>query len=781
MSRSRPLRLLLAAALTAGLAGACGAEEADAELGVGDLRGLYPAPAPPVATATELPGEAAYASSAGLLAGGGSVSADADGTTLLATDRGLVAYDPTTHEERWRTDVAGGVCALSEVVDGRVALLLDARGTYGRCDRVGVVDVDRGALRWSRPLGDAEYLFDRSVALGRDRVYAGGECGAVLTFAVDSGAPRTPLLARDEVCGHANAMAGGVVALYEDGETPDTPDDAGTGWIPPYDGAARLRVLDAADGSERWSTTVERRGADLHGIVSAEPLVLDVSQRGHRTMRRYGPGGRFLGHLGAQLGPSDGFTVVARSDDVLVGTYEAIGGYRAYDLRTGQELWRVPTTDRWLAGADDDGLVWTQPARVRGDPDGPTWAIQSQVVRTSATDPADAVLVGALPGDDVTAGSVLGDDLLVRDAGRTEVLPLGAGVGPAPEPWTYAAGAVPWADGDVRPDGLADVCASVGRGALATVGLRTDLPAPADCHWLETADPAYLDAELQVDVEAVAPEAGIEGSQEAVTAADAARARYDHTHRRWPDLTGLGDAARTRTTQSADARRSSAGVEVLAGNVVVRVGARVEAQISDTLDGVVPAADLQRVVTRVAEDVLADLDLPGATPDLPGAGAPGPVGAAPDVCRLLADALPAAVPADRRTDLSAGDAVSTCRWEVPSGRSGTSLTVTAFAVPAARVADRQGRVRSAVAVARGLPGAGERYPAGGAGAYFSDTSDPGEYVSQVLTLRRANLVVTVDGTAFEEPLPTDLEADLVRVGRRVLDGASRDVPDATRR
>ncbi len=357
-------------------------------------------------------------------------------------------------------------------------------------------------------------------------------------------------------------------------------------------------------------------------------------------MRRYGPGGRFLGHLGAQLGPSDGFTVVARSGDVLVGTYEAIGGYRAYDLRTGQELWRVPTTDRWLAGADDDGLVWTQPARVRGDPDGPTWAIQSQVVRTSATDPADAVLVGALPGDDVTAGSVLGDDLLVRDAGRTEVLPLGAGVGPAPEPWTYAAGAVPWADGDVRPDGLADVCASVGRGALATVGLRTDLPAPADCHWLETADPAYLDAELQVDVEAVAPEAGIEGSQEAVTAADAARARYDDTHRRWPDLTGLGDAARTRTTQSADARRSSAGVEVLAGNVVVRVGARVEAQISDTLDGVVPAADLQRVVTRVAEDVLADLDLPGATPDLPGAGAPGPVapprtsaGSSPTRCR----------------------------------------------------------------------------------------------------------------------------------------------------
>lgn len=603
MTPARAVAALLAATLAGGLLTGCGRVDDALEVasGTADLGSLYPEPSPALEPVLTAPGDSLQGGDS-LLPGPVEVASDGE-VTVVVRDEQLTAYDSSSREVLWRTRVPEVVCGTSGMVNGHLALLADDAPGFADCGQVWLVDATDGEVRWRRDLGDALGVRRPGVALTPATVYAAGACSEVRRFDVGDGDVLPPLGDTGD-CGTSWALDDTALAsarALEGGRTGFT-----------------LDVEDAVTGRRLARDTFVPDDGRVGTVLTTDPLVVQVSDGPYNALHRYDDRGRPAGYLGRALGPySDREEVraVARLDDVLVLAHEDLPGYTAYDLGTGEELWATDD-DRLLAGSDGRDLVWTQPVQVVGD-DG-TATPQQQVTRTSAADPGEGELLGALTGTaQVTA--VSGADLLVDDGSGVDVVPLPAqarGAAPAPGPSVLDGFVVDdpaLADGDVLPSEVDDPCPAIGADTLTALGLRAEVPAPATCRWLDytslrpgevsldVAARAVRPGELPAGQSLIDPDPGVE--EAAATATGAATQIFSRETRRWDDLDGPGDEARGVSRTNRRGTISTARIRVRSGNVIVEVDASTSGPVGPA-GRPVPVDVLEEAVRDAAEDVL---------------------------------------------------------------------------------------------------------------------------------------------------------------------------------
>ncbi|MFI0483373.1 PQQ-binding-like beta-propeller repeat protein [Actinomadura sp. 9N215] len=267
----------------------------------------------------------------------------------IAAGRQVTGYGIADGKKRWAVPLPGDVCAAStQMASGRVAVLHGAGG--GTCDRVQVVDVQRGKAVWQRPLP----LWDSSGTKGTQVVIANGavavqrEDEGINAFRLRDGRPLWRRIGLFNGCLYS-AVGGGRALVAEQ--------TCGGGT------SGAVQLLGAADGRPRWTRPL---GEDIGvtGIFSTDPVVIGIGETydGETTQVLMlddagAPAGRVkLDKYSGQRSVHCASGEVTRCDGiVLSGTTvylraktDDFGPQKvtAYDLASGRDLWTSKVTGR---------------------------------------------------------------------------------------------------------------------------------------------------------------------------------------------------------------------------------------------------------------------------------------------------------------------------------------------------------------------------------------------------------------------------------------------------
>ena len=462
-------------------------------------------------------------------------------TLVMLGTRRVTAYDAATGEERWTLRPPSGttrVCGASRAPgpDGLGGLILASdRG----CRVAALLDTGTGKLRWRRDLGARWWH-----TANDDDVYVGSRTVAVPLFykgyrLLDVGTGR-PVEPTPAPTGESRAIVGeGRLVLAPLGRS----------------GGQSVEVYDI-DSRRLVSRTPVADTTDVEGIVSADPLVLDTTVRGHRTYRHIDAGGRPGRYVGKTLDNEPllqgvlGDTVVMSYD--ITGPLDRTARYYGFDLTTGEQRWTTSPQQTFVLGRRGDDLLTAS----LGGP-----GIAGAVNESLDVQNADAAVfvLGQAPADDPSAQALLGtikangtwgveftpgwtDDLFLvqTDDALTAYRMPQPGKTPLPVPEQKQ----DWADGDVRTEQAVDLCEAVRPSTLRSLGFRSvGLPPPADCFWRESFEPDGSDRGLIVQTFALTPRKdspAVENAKRSV-----AELRHDETNHYRADTpyAGLGDEA----------------------------------------------------------------------------------------------------------------------------------------------------------------------------------------------------------------------------------------------
>ena len=321
-------------------------------------------------------------------------------------------------------------------------------------------------------------------------------------------------------------------------------------------GGSRGRSVEVYDVDARRlvSRTPMARYTNVEGIVSADPLVLDLTVRGHRAYRHIDARGRPGRYVGKgldnepQLQGVLGDTLVMSYD--ITSPLDRTARYYGFDVTTGEQRWTTSPDRTFVLGRRGADLLTASLG-------GPGIA---GVIKEGPTAEDNALFVlGQAPADDPSAQTLLGtvrangswgvdftvawteDLFLVRtdDALTAYRLPQ-----PGKTPLPVPAQSDDWADGDVRSEQAVDLCEAVRPSTLRSLGFRSiRLPPPAGCHWYEDFEPDGTVRRLTVQTFALAPRK--DSSAVEVAKRSLAELRHDETNHYRADTryAGLGDEA----------------------------------------------------------------------------------------------------------------------------------------------------------------------------------------------------------------------------------------------
>jgi outer membrane protein assembly factor BamB len=462
------------------------------------------------------------------------------GDTLVTLGtRRLTAYDVDSGETRWTLRPPPGttrVCGASRAVNSAaLGGLVLASG--GGCRVAALLDARTGKLRWRRDLGrrwshsanDADlYVGDRTFAVPLN--YRGHR---LLDLRTGRPVEATP------------APTEPATALVGDGRLVLT-----------TLGGSRDRSVEVYDIDSRRlvSRTPVARTARVEGIVSADPLVLDLRASGPRTYRHFDRRGRLGRYVGKSFdGEPQQLGVLG---DTLVASYESTNPldrtsrYYGFDLTTGEQRWTTSPDRTFVLGRRGDDLLTASlggPGIAGVINEGPGGQDNAVFVlgQAPAADPSRQALLGTVTANgswsvDFDTGWN-GDVFLVQtDATLTAYRLPQPGRTPLPLPEQR----VDWAGDDIRAEQAVDLCEAVRPSTLRSLGFRNvRLPPPAGCQWLETVYPAGSVRRLTVQTFALAPRKGTSAVE--LAKRSLAELRHDETNRfradtRYP---GVGDEA----------------------------------------------------------------------------------------------------------------------------------------------------------------------------------------------------------------------------------------------
>lgn len=628
---------------------------------------------------------------------------------VVVEREGLVGLDAATGEERWRLP-ATKVCAFPErAQDGLVVIGYQRAGKdrWDSCPTLAAVDAATGAVVWKRRIrgvGSRSPVWDRLVAVGDSSVSVKPVvCGPLRRYDLHTGKPLKQLdvVGSDGFACDDWAIDGQWIAQLQ---TPD------------FGERNSLVVYDADTGEQAFRRPV--RGGRLGQIYSSDPLVIDLSIRGHRLLWRVDPAtGELLAPIGGQLSwRNDDLRPRDVVDGVIVATgYPAQDGaspVRAagLDPTGGPALWSGFPASGTIEGFDR-GLVVTS--------DLPTAEPSSSTVvtRHDAADVTEVEVLGTIEHDNAVA---LAGDLLLTE---TET-GLAAYRLPTPGKAPRLAGDVDlhwdddpsvaevdddrWQDGEVRPDDVADCALS--DETLTTLGFhRLDLPRPVGCDWVERAEPAGTDRSLHVETYVGLAEKAVAG-QERLTATERAQDRMEQIReksmveglydpdqalaRRGVALPGVGDEAYLVQGVGIGGREGNISLLVRVANVVVHVDVEELASRPYDASGSVAPYLLEEGAWSAVEELFdaAGLTVERPAVDVPPAPALQP---RPDLCRVLGPSAAAFAPGLHATDLRPQDddqgRVAGCAWTAPqaSGNQDT-VQVGMYAVPSSTLTGASG-------------------------------------------------------------------------------------------
>lgn len=712
--------------------------------------------------------------------------------TIIAVRYGssVRGYETGSGERRWEMRLPEGftdVCAMSEElnVDGIGGLLLE-HSTAG-CSYTAAVDIADGSMLWHRSMGEQDVsLGDFSVSVGEETVTADVSCGEVRRFSLAGGKPLPSPQERDRLCAHEADHSGRLLAVRNDPASHDTPDDAGTGWIPPHEGKAAFQLYDADSGKQLWQRAVNRLGTELHRIIAVDPLTLDTTERGHRLVRTYDDDGKPLTTIGKTLGFSAGMTVFGTADGVLVAGYDnhqrdlagattSIPRVHAYDLGTGQELWSRPQEGLQPLGIQRGGLLAIQV--VYPDPQNNPGVTELWVTRHDLRVPDDSQMLGRIPLDGAPPQPLAWDDerLYMLDTTGDEPQLVAYELPEEGDNEQYAGRPVNaaaddgWLDSDLRPEDIDDVCEMVRARTRTTMGFRsTDLPPPADCTWAERYQPRGVDRSLDVVVTTYAPEP--DRSAVAHAEAEFQRLRTDSSGGLTEEhqVSDLGDEASAVTRTSVDGAWTASEVLVRHRNVTIQVNAEVEALLSRHRPDAAAPHWIEHAALGAAGDVLRQL---GATVTPPRSPDAATFDRARPVCAPLRANAAALVPGAKAEDLTAkggaDDRATGCYWQAEEDH-GPDLAVHVYAVPASAVSGDDATTTATEMFDGWRSGTTDVTGVGDSATLDRFEFENGRSRTHTLLVQKDNLLIMVEHGRWHRPSKQQMDTDLERIARKVL-------------
>ncbi|MEU8799224.1 PQQ-binding-like beta-propeller repeat protein [Spirillospora sp. NPDC048819] len=289
---------------------------------------------------------------------------------------GLRGFDAGTGALRWKLrlpDGADGICGLSDRpnADGIAGVVFRSpQKTHlgNGCDIVGAVDTGDGRLLWShRGMANlSDVSTGPAVITVTGRKSDQPDRNGAQRLAVRSGKVLPAILPEGKARPNDTFHDGVHVALRRDrGEK-----------------ASSFTLYDSESGKRLWSTD-PAEGTRLHRIIAGDPVTLEVTVDGKRSLRTYDASGeplRTIGIPGEVAGGVPGRsangwkTVSGRgplvSGGVLVTGFEGGPGVHgaevhAFDLETGGTLWKRPAGEAAVVAVGDDVVLAS--ARVPGE------------------------------------------------------------------------------------------------------------------------------------------------------------------------------------------------------------------------------------------------------------------------------------------------------------------------------------------------------------------------------------------------------------------------------
>jgi hypothetical protein len=267
----------------------------------------------------------------------------------------LRAVSPDTGEELWRLrDPEGAirVCTISAEAgpNGIAGIVFEATdGTRpSGCSLVAAVDLATGELLWTADhSATVAYPSETAdVSVGERVLTVSLACGETYRHDAARGTELSHPVTPDDACKHRAAHSGRHLVVQ------DMPDGV----------ANELRLHDVETEALLWSAPLER-GTRLLGVVTDDPLILDIELDGVRAYRVYDEDGRpvrtvgepISGTNGIGMGPAPmpGQPEQVFGDGVMLAGYEGKMTVGAYDLATGELLHTRPMVNGRALGIRD--------------------------------------------------------------------------------------------------------------------------------------------------------------------------------------------------------------------------------------------------------------------------------------------------------------------------------------------------------------------------------------------------------------------------------------------
>lgn len=681
-----------------------------------------------------------------------------------------VALDLATGDQLWRKDFPQRmqVCDTTQDANprGMGAMLVGVDG----CNQLLVLDTNDGKVLWRRALGAEEA--EGKPTINAKAVTVDIRCGAIRRFAVQGGKELPAPLTPDRKCAHESSHTSDLLALHRDPETEDTPDDHGTGMIPPHDSSGWFELRRADNDRLLWKRPVDG-DVTLHRLVSTDPVTLETTERGQRLLRVVDDRGRPVHTVGKALSLMAGMDVTDVHDGQLLATYPARQEsstvpprIHAYDLATGKESWTwQPAVNSQVLGVQGDGLLILERLDVESETGSEP---QLWLTRRSLEDPEEAQALGRLP-DHVDQNSFAWDDerLILRSGESTVGIDL-PDDGLADElPTNVSAQEPEWDEGEVEPADAVDSCEDVKPATLRRLGIRIAAgPPPAGCSWREDRRPDHVEREIAVDVAVASPEDK--------SATEEAKAAFEESLHQNDDLAdarpvqGIGDEAVINEWSGGVGTSARVVLAVRWRNVVATFRSDVSALDPGKGSWVPAVHQLEDATITAASEVLGPLGMD--PPDPQARKGRGGAARVADLCTLLqpdgAELVPGTVPLDATPRTATDRRASRCVWDDDSDQ-GSNLSVRAYAAPAGVATAAAARAKAMFAATTApeddsVPGLGDE------ASLDTFEHDGGRFRSLDLTVRKGNLLVRVDLSKHGYPSTEQMRADLERIARKAL-------------
>ncbi|MFG3252591.1 hypothetical protein [Streptomyces sp. NPDC048172] len=388
--------------------------------------------------------------------------------------KNLVGHATSSGEQRWQLPLPKGterVCALSKGVNakGIGGILLDAGDGDERCSVAAAVDIRRGKVLWSKPLGETSEPPNNTpgVSVGETTLTATVGFHGLARFSLEKDGRKLPALP------HVPKDRDGVDVIDHDGQ-----------HIALHT-RSEFAVYDADKGTRLWHRPVAREGARLEGLVSADPVVLDAQEKGHRNYRAYGPGKP----LGKELITTNREAPLT-GRGILVATFADDPRTYAYDMRTGKRAWTAKRTAAELDVGIRNGALLS--ARQYSSLE--KWLVTHDL-RTGAPR-----TLGRLTGLKAAARPFATDARRLYVLGQTRAGAQRLIAYELPPRGTAKRYTPPATQTPVQ-NPLGAACDAVTPRTLRTMKLADDRPPPESCHWVEQYEPRGVKRELEVETE----------------------------------------------------------------------------------------------------------------------------------------------------------------------------------------------------------------------------------------------------------------------------------------